>query len=393
MDPTVRLYFLHEAVGIGGFQLGQHPVVHNGRDNGVLVLQLFQHVGVGGVAGFGFLPGGESQLVEEQFSQLLGGIDVEGSPGEAKNQRLAVGDPPAEHFAEGPQLGFIDGNAPALHFVEHFAQGQLDGIVELCFLNGFQLLPQYRLQVPHGLGTGGGIGVLYGDPEKVGGQLGYGIIRLRGIQIVGRQGSIEFHLVPTDAQIPQMVQSCPGIVEDHALAVGQGDHLGLHRRQLAKTIRPGKGQGAVGGQVESTFFECLRQCFHLGQGLQADNGFRGGSRGELRTPQAVFVDEPHEFQLLEQGVELRLVVFLFQSVLRGEDNRGLRDDGGEIVGQIGAFLAGLQLFTELGPDRGVLQMLVNPVQGPKFIEQFLGGFGAYPGDTGDIVRGVAHQGL
>ena len=162
MDPTIRLYFLHEAVGIGGFQLGQHPVVHNGRDNGVLVLQLFQHVGVGGVTGFGFLPGGEPQLVEEQLSQLLGGIDVEGSPGEAKNQRLAVGDPPAEHFAEGPQLGFINGYAPALHFVEHFTQGQLDGIVELCFLNGFQLLPQYRLQVPHGLGTGGGIGVLYG---------------------------------------------------------------------------------------------------------------------------------------------------------------------------------------------------------------------------------------
>ena len=38
-------------------------------------------------------------------------------------------------------------------------------------------------------------------------------------------------------------------------------------------------------------------------------------------------------------------------------------------------------------------MPVDPVQGPKFIEQILGGFGAYPGDTGDIVRGVAHQGL
>ena len=173
-------------------------------------------------------------------------------------------------------------------------------------------------------------------------------------------------------------------MEDHALAVGQGDHLGLHRCQLAKAICPGKGQGTVGSQVKGTFFECLRQRFHLGQGLQADDVFCGGS-GETRTPQTVFVDEPHEFQLLKQGVELRLVVFLFQSVLRGEDNRGLRDDGGEIVGQIGAFLAAFQLFTELGPDRGVLQMLIDPVQGPKFIEQFLGGFGAYPGDTGDIV--------
>ena len=134
-----------------------------------------------------------------------------------------------------------------------------------------------------------------------------------------------------DAQILQMVQASPGIVEDHALAVGQGDHLGFHRCQLAKAIRPGKGQGAVGSQVEGAFFERPRQCFHLGQGLQADNGFRGSS-GETRTPQAVFVDEPHEFQLLEQGVELRLVIFLFQSVLRGEDNRGLRDDGGEIIG-------------------------------------------------------------
>ena len=38
-------------------------------------------------------------------------------------------------------------------------------------------------------------------------------------------------------------------------------------------------------------------------------------------------------------------------------------------------------------------MLIDPIQSPEFIEQFLGGFGAYPGDTGDIVRGVAHQGL
>ena len=65
MNPPVRADYLAQAVHIGGFQLGQLAVLQNAVDNGVLALELFQHVGLGGVAGFGLFYRGKTQFIKQ----------------------------------------------------------------------------------------------------------------------------------------------------------------------------------------------------------------------------------------------------------------------------------------------------------------------------------------
>lgn len=80
VDSTIGGNHLQKPLGIGGAQLGEHPVVDNGRDDGVLVLETFQYINVGGVAGFCLFAMGEPQGLEQQRAQLLGGIDINGPP-------------------------------------------------------------------------------------------------------------------------------------------------------------------------------------------------------------------------------------------------------------------------------------------------------------------------
>ena len=65
VDASVFADHLQKPIGIGGFQLGQHPVFQHLVHNGVLALELFQHVGIGAPAGFGLFSVGQQQLVKE----------------------------------------------------------------------------------------------------------------------------------------------------------------------------------------------------------------------------------------------------------------------------------------------------------------------------------------
>ena len=60
--------FFQQTVSVGGFQLGQHPVIHNRRDNRVFVLQLFQNFRIGRVTLLGFPGRRQAQPVEKNFS-------------------------------------------------------------------------------------------------------------------------------------------------------------------------------------------------------------------------------------------------------------------------------------------------------------------------------------
>ncbi len=181
VDAAVLMDLLDEAVGVGGFELGEHPVVLNGGDDGVLVLQLFQDIGIGGIAGLGLFHRGQAQLVKEQFSQLDGRIDVEGGVGVGIDDLLRGRDALGEHLPELLQLGPVDGNAPALHAVEHRTQGQLDLVVEAFHAVILKLPAKGRVQLPEGFGAGGGIPVLHAHPKEGGGQLGHRIVRLGGV--------------------------------------------------------------------------------------------------------------------------------------------------------------------------------------------------------------------
>ena len=64
MNAPIRGDDLQQAIGIRRFQLRQHPIAEDLRDNRVLALQLFQHFRVGRVAGLRLFPMGQLQLLK-----------------------------------------------------------------------------------------------------------------------------------------------------------------------------------------------------------------------------------------------------------------------------------------------------------------------------------------
>ena len=392
MNPPILLNFLDEAVGIGGFQLGEHPVVHDGGDNGVASLQLFQHIGVGGVAGFGFLHRRQSQFFKQQLSQLLCGIDIEGAVGIGEDQFFTVGNPPGEHIAELLQLLAVNGDALPFHAEEHRAQGQLDAGIQGGHAVLFQLSFQHRAQLPHGFGTACRVGILHADAQKGGGQLGQRVFRLRGIQVVSGQSGVENHFSGGQSIFLHAVQGGPGIMQNQPAETGKSGtgQLELHRRQSTYAGFPGHAQTAVRREIQRAFGNLRRKCIRTGQGFDGPGGL---GHFLLRAPQTVFVDETDELQLLKQPVQLRPVHGLFQRILRREINGGFRHDGSQLIGQVGAFPTVFQLFPELGPDGRVLNTHIHAVQTAEFRQQLCGSLGPHAGDAGDVVGGVAHQGF
>ena len=115
VDAAIVGNDLQKSLGIGGRELGEHPVFENGLHNGMLLFELFQHLGTGGVAGFGLLGGGQPQLFKEDLPQLLGGIDVEFLTGQGIDRVLRRFNPLREHGAKGHQRHAIHRHAYPLH--------------------------------------------------------------------------------------------------------------------------------------------------------------------------------------------------------------------------------------------------------------------------------------
>ena len=391
VDPPVLPDLLDQPVCIGGLQLGQHPVVHDGGDNGMIPLQLLQNLRIGGVAGLGLFHRGQSQLFKEQLPQLLGGVDIEGFPGIGIDQRLAVLYPLRKHLPELHQLFPVDGHAPLFHPVQNPAQRQLDFVIKLLHTVLTKLLFQNFFQVPYRLRAGGSIPILHGRAQEGGGQLRNGIIRLGRVQVIGSERRIKYALPKGDSHPVQAVHGGLAVMEDQLLSGEGKSHPRLHGGHGAHALPAGKPQAAVGSKIQGVFLLILRHGLHPGQGLRRGLGGYGHLR--LRTPQSVLVNQSDKFQLLEQLVELRPVVGLHNGIPGRKFNRCLRANGGQLVGQVGAFLPALQLFPELGPDGGILKMLIHPVQASEFLQQFPRGLGTHPGHAGDVVGGIPHQGL
>ena len=391
VDSAVGADFFHQSISIGGFQLGEHPVVRNGRDDGMGVFQLFQHIRIGGVAGFGLLHRGQRQLFKQHLAQLLGGIDVEATAGIAENQRLTVINAGRQHFPELLQLHLVNGNAPLLHFVQHVAQGQLNLLIQLRHAAAFQLLPQRLLQEPHRLGAAHGILVLHVQPQEGGGKLGNRIVGLGGIQVVCCQRRVKGHLSAGNRHLLQPVTGGFGVMENQLRVAAQAHrvHLRLHGGEGAFARLPGNAQAAVRCHIQGALAKICRnrrrgQLLHL-----------GGLLGSIRchTPQTVFVNQTHKFQLLEQPIQLLGVIGLDQGILGGKIDGGFRHNGCQFIGQIRLVPTVFQLLPQFGADGSIFQMRIHSVQAAELCQQLLGGFGANPGNAGDIVGGIAHQGF
>ena len=74
----------------------------------MLVLQLLQHIRIGGITGFGFLYRRKAQFFKEEFSQLFGRIDIEFPVGIGIDHGFTVRDPLRQHGAELFQLTAIN---------------------------------------------------------------------------------------------------------------------------------------------------------------------------------------------------------------------------------------------------------------------------------------------
>ena len=245
--------------------------------------------------------------------------------------------------------------------------------------------------MPHSLGTGRRVGVLHAQPQIVGCELGDGVVRGRGVQVVGRQRRIKDALPRLYPQLVQPVHGRFAVVEDQLFpGKRQLPHLGFHRRQGTDALPPGKTHTAVPRKVHGAAVHIGGHILPPGKGPYFL--LRLGSV-RRRTPQAVFVDQPHKFQFLEQLVQLRPVIGLNNGVLRRKIDGGFRPDGGQVEGKIGVFLPRFQLLPKLGADGGVVQMGVDPVQAAKFFQQLLGGLGSDTRHPRDIVGGIPHEGF
>ena len=332
MDAAVGADDLQKSVGVCGLELGILAVLQHRVDDGVLPAELFQHFGVGGVAGLGLFSRRQAQALKEHLSQLLGGIDVEGAAGHLVDGRLQVPDPSVHGLAEPAQLSGVHPEAGPLHLRQHPAKGQLRGLIELPHLlllqKGRQLLIQSlhrrRVGVKGGLGLGGvpaqggeglrlqveGLGQL--RPAVGQKQPGQIIAARRGIQEIGGQGRVKHKALRRQSVFQQQSHEILDVVGDllHG-ARKEGAQQGvpvplvpgeeeLRRHRLILPGPAGHHHAAEVRQRQHRHMVCalplLHQSFRLGRlrhllHLHREVRLFLRRRSALPRPQAQLVDE------------------------------------------------------------------------------------------------------
>ena len=427
-DAAVGVDDLQKPVGIGAFQLGILPVgQHVGHQR--LILQLLQHVRIGGPAGFRLFPVGQAQVLEQHLSQLLGGIDVELLSGGGVNALLQLADGVGQVRTEPGQGPAVHQKAAALHIRQHPAQGQLHIEVQLFHA----LLPEpgqkhtiqglYRCAIAVQRRPGGSPVSQRGEGVRL--QMG-GLFQLlveirhkqplqviapcRGIQQIRRQGRIEHEALRREAAVQQRPHQILHVVRNFPDVPGkqrpqQGVPVpliapGPQLRRLCRALagipmdRDGRQvccgvQGHVIGPAP-----LLQQSPGLLLRFHGDH--RGGVLGLLCRllvgPQVIFVNELLKFQPQEQVVKLRPEGPA--QVLRRLEGQGrIGDDGGQPIAVPGGLLPFRQLADHVGPGVDIRQAAVQLLQVAVLLHQGHGGFLPHPRHTGNVVRRVPHQGL
>ena len=420
--PPVRADDLQKAVCIGGLQLGQGAVVHDLGDDGVLAAQLFEHLHVGGPAGFGLFPGGQAQLFKQDDAKLPGRVDVEFLPGQAVDLRLDRGDLLLERLVKAVQGRCVHQNASLLHPGQHRAKGQIH-----LFIEGLQTLLRQRfvkrrIQRQHSRGSAGCklvwrklrglLAVGQGDLAVFHGKARKLVLAPGGVKQIGGHLGVEDDALPGKIGLHQIADQLLRAVRDQAqAAVKQGSECGParlalggeHKRLAVGAQRKGRKPRAcpqADGAALPGFAGVLQGC-KVRRG--ADHACRGGPGAvrrrlgrqilALRAAQVIFVDELDKLQPGKEIVQSGPVRLAAQSVLHAERHRRVKPDGGKLKAQIRTLAAVLQLFKELALHILGREIFIDPVQGPVFGQKVRCGLRPHPGHAGDVVRAVAHQGL
>ena len=440
MDPPIRPDHLGEPVHIGGFQLGQLPVLQDGLDDRMLAPQLLQHVGVGGVASLGLFHRGQSQLVKEDAAQLLGGVDVELLPRQRKDGCLGPLYPLGEHLSEADQRPPVHQHPFPLHLRQHWAEGQLDLLVQRPQVQLLQPLSQRLVEGPDkgavgyqgahwgrrvGQGAegpllqiGGGLGellVVVGHPQLL--QLVAAVSRG---QEIGRHFGVKDEVPGLD---PLVQQGFPKLLDPMGrLADAWGEELpqelvvavqpaGEKQRRPgeALTLLPLHAHGVQPGQSQHIHLVQPppqgKQLLHPLPALHHLALTGSGDRGRLCIPlslgcgESVFIDELGKLQPEEELVQGGPVRLPAQVCLRCELDGSVGADGGQIIGHAGHLLPLGQLFDHSRLGWGVSGHLdlrhgrVQQVDGSIPLDQGHGRLLPHPFHPGDVVAGIPHEGF
>ena len=185
--------------------------------------------------------------------------------------------------------------------------------------------------MPQSLGTAGHILVLHGFSQEGGGKLRHRVIRLRGVQVIGRQLRVKDAFAVADSPIVHLMEDLLAVVENQLLTrQRKALHGCLHRRQGAHAPLPGNAQAAVSAQIQGAGLHVLRQRLHFRQSLHLGAVCLG--RSLCRPPKAILIDEPDKFQSLEQLIQLRLVIGSDNGISGLELDGSLRPDGSKVIG-------------------------------------------------------------
>ena len=128
VDPAVFVPHRDQCVDIGRFQLLVFSIFQNLCADRIVLRQLLQHLGVGGNL---LLRRGDAQLAEQQFTQLLWGIEVDPRPCHFSDLIGQALDLRPERDAQLPEYVRVHQEALVLHAPQHVGQRKLDPAVDL----------------------------------------------------------------------------------------------------------------------------------------------------------------------------------------------------------------------------------------------------------------------
>ena len=428
-DAAVGVNDLQQAVGVGAFQLGVLSVLQNIRHDGRLPAQLLQHIGVGGPAGFGLFPMGQLHFFKQHRAQLLRRIDVKLLAGGLVNTLFQLFNFFGHVLSEGRQSRAVHQKAPALHPGQHGAQGQLHGLVQLCHVLFPELFRQNIIQCRHGGAVAvqrrpGGGGIPKGGkgvPLQMGGlgqflveigheQSGQIIAAGGGVQQIRRQSRVKHESIYGQILLQKSTHHVFYIMA-HLANIGreQGRKQGVPVTGIGVLLQLRRHGGVLPGVPLDRQYRQIRQgihgdCFRLPplgkHGLRtvpiSDSLHRHGTARLFlcgtRRRKVIFINELGELQLQKQIIKLRLkgpAKVVFGAKLHGY----ICDDGGQPVAVPGALLSLRQLadYCRLGVD--VRQELVDFLYGAVLLYQRHGSLFPHPRYAGNVVGGIAHEGL
>ena len=148
-----------QLVGVGGFEFRHAAIFEQYLGQRIIQRELLQHFFIGGrIAARGFFLHRQLQLVEQDFSQLLGRIEVERLSGSL----VRTGFQRDEFFAQLAALNLqqraIQQHAVALHHIQHMHAGHFDVAIDMLQAAlRFDLRGERVVQLQRDVGIFGGI--------------------------------------------------------------------------------------------------------------------------------------------------------------------------------------------------------------------------------------------